>query len=288
MLSRAAAEPYGDAGPLARVALDSAGTELVVAVHHGCADGLGLLGYAAAVSGLDLPSSARGVPASAEPRNFLRSSFRRLREALVHPPARIASAGRTGEGSDLLVTRDVTRRTSTTPALVLAMTRAVRAWNAALERPVAPVVIALGMSRRSGTPTPPPDRDTAYARLATDTVHSLRRRSPAARGDPARACFPVTRAAGIGPLVTRALDPRLGSSALVSNLGLSAGRCRAAGVLAGAVGTRRSRRGAGQHAVAHHRDGSAPGGLVHRRPGGGLRGPRRRRAGRAADEEPDQ
>ncbi len=125
-LSRAADEPYDDRGPLVRIALDSTGTELVVAVHHGCADGLGLLGYAAAVSGLDLPSSARGVPSSSEPRSFLRGSLRRLREALLRPPGRIASAGRTGEKGDLLLSRDVAAAKPSTPALVLASARAVR------------------------------------------------------------------------------------------------------------------------------------------------------------------
>jgi hypothetical protein len=34
--------------------------------------------------------------------------------------------------------------------------------------------------------------------------------------------FPVTRAGGVGPLVTRLLAPRLGSTLLISNLGLLA------------------------------------------------------------------
>jgi len=220
VLSRAADEPYGDSGPLVRIALDRAGTELVVAAHHGCADGLGLLGYAAAASGLDLPSSVRGVSSTAEPRSFLRGSLRRLGEALLRPPARIASAGRTRDEGDVLLSRDVTARKSSTPALVLASVRAVRAWNARLGGPDEPVVVALGMSRRPGTPTAPPDRDTAYARLATDGLDSLadtRGLLAETRPEPA---FPVTRAGGVGPLVTRALRSRLGSSLLVSNLGM--------------------------------------------------------------------
>src|SRR5215207_3621782 len=46
LVSRFTDTPFGDDGPLTRVAMAEDGRELVVAVHHGTADGLGLLGYA--------------------------------------------------------------------------------------------------------------------------------------------------------------------------------------------------------------------------------------------------
>jgi hypothetical protein len=220
VLARFADLPYGDAGPLVRVALDRASTELVIAVHHGCADGLGLLGYASSITGVDLPTSARGVLPAAEPTSFVRGSLRRLGEAVVRPPVRISSAGRTGDRGDLLLTRDITPGKTSTPELVLAATRAVRAWNNRHGVREQPVVVALGLSRRPGTPTPPPDRDTAFARLATSALQSLAdTRQLLAETEPEPA-FPVTRGAGIGPLLTRALASRLGSTLLVSNLGM--------------------------------------------------------------------
>jgi hypothetical protein len=219
VVARFSDTPFGDAGPLTRVALAEDGRELVVAVHHGTADGLGLLGYASALTGLDLPSSARGVPAAAEPRDFVRRSVRRLGEALLRPPVRVASAGSTGADGDVLLSRDVGGGVASTPALVLAATRAVRAWNAARGRADQPVVVALGLSRRAGTPTPPPDRDTAFARLPATHLTSAvdaRRLLSATAPEPA---FPVTRVGGVGPLLTRRLASRLGSTLLVSNLG---------------------------------------------------------------------
>ena len=82
-----------------------------------------------------------------------------------------------------------------------------------------PTVVAVGLSRRPGSPTPPPDRDTAYARVRTDsvmTIHDAQLLVERLTPEPA---FPVTSAGGIGPRVTRLLSSRLGSTLLVSNLG---------------------------------------------------------------------
>ena len=222
MVSWAADEMYGDAGPLVRVALDDSRRELVVAVHHGCADGLGMLGYAGALTGLDLSTSARGVAVSAEPTSFVRGSVRRLGEAVLRPPVRVTSSGRTGESGDRLLTRDHARFETSTPALLVAAARAVRSWNGAHAQKQRPMVVALGLSRRPGMPPPPPDRDTAFARLDTSTLTSVSdARTVVAETRPEPA-FPVTRAGGVGPLVTRLLAPRLGSTLLISNLGLLA------------------------------------------------------------------
>jgi hypothetical protein len=214
--------PFGDAGPLTRVALARDGREVVVAVHHGSADGLGLLGYASGLTGIDLASSARGVRASDEPRNFVRGSVRRLGEALVRPPVRLASLGRTSRTGDSLVSLDLPGRSVTTPALLLAATRSVRLWNSRRGAADHPVVVALGLSRRPGTPTPPPDRDTAFARVPTSDLASFedaRTLLSATQPEPA---FPVTTGGGLGPLLTRGLASRLGSTLLLSNLGLVA------------------------------------------------------------------
>ena len=222
ILGRLADEPFRDDGPLVRVALDEAGHELVVAVHHGCADGLGLLGYAAALTGHDLPSSARGLPAAAEPSGFARRSLGRLAEALVSPPLRLTDRRPSGDGGDLLLSRDVPPSAASTAALLLGAVRAIRCQLSEHGVPAGgrrPTVVAVGLSRRPGSPTPPPDRDTAYARVRTDsvmTIHDAQLLVERLTPEPA---FPVTSAGGIGPRVTRLLSSRLGSTLLVSNLG---------------------------------------------------------------------
>jgi hypothetical protein len=119
----------------------------------------------------------------------------------------------------VLLSRDVVPGVLSTPGLVLAATRAVRTWNSGHGRPDKPVVVALGLSRRPGTPTPPPDRDTAFARLQATHLTSLADARTLLSTTQPEPAFPVTRGGGVGPLLTRRLASRLGSTLLVSNLG---------------------------------------------------------------------
>lgn len=226
VLSSLADEPYGDHDPLLRVALSDDGREAIVAGHHGSVDGLGLLGAAGRLLDVDLATSARGVAADADHTSFLLGSLRRLGEAAFRPPRRFAAspdAGLRGNGSagDELRSLDVPGRGGTAD-LVAAAADLVRRWNADPTRGRTRgrrLVVALGLSRRPGAPMATPDRDTAYARLVAEDVHTLEEARLRLAQTPPEPAFPVTEGGGIGPLVTKVLAHRLGSTLLVSNLG---------------------------------------------------------------------
>lgn len=213
-----AAAPYGATSPLLRVALNCEGTALLVGAHHGVVDGLGLLSVAAAVIGRELRTSARGIGDRSAPQGFVRSSFRRLGEALIDPPARF---GGVGEGAsrheDLTaITRSrVDRGTADLAAAVLGVhdhgsssTRRRR-------------VLVIGASRRR-VDLPTPDRQTAYLRLrvASGSDPVLGQVISGLRPEPD---FPETSAKGTAPLALRLLRNRLGATAMLSNLGLVSG-----------------------------------------------------------------
>lgn len=223
--------PYGDHEPLLRVALSADGRTLVVAAHHGAMDGLGLLGAAAVIGGRDLASSARGISRDEQPGGFLSRAVARLAEVALHPPRRLA-VSRPGDGDhtvvgDLLLARTVTAARPGSAALVAGVVDAVQRWNAA--HPIgrnggrgARLVVAMGLSRRPGTPYPPPDRDTAYVRLFADQVRTAADASTLITTTPPEPAFPETDGGGIGPLAARLLGNRLGATVLVSNLGVVA------------------------------------------------------------------
>jgi hypothetical protein len=94
------------------------------------------------------------------------------------------------------------------------------------------VSVAVGASRRLPGRPADPDRNTAYLRIRPVPAGTTRARARAIlRSTAPEPDFPTTRGLGVGPVVTRALAGRLGSSVLVSSLG----RVRAAspGVLDG-------------------------------------------------------
>jgi hypothetical protein len=220
-LDRFANTPFEDRGPLVRLALDDAGRRVLVAAHHGAVDGLGLVGLAGRVLGLDLGTNARGVRRTGEEPGFLTGSLRRMGEIAFRPPERFRAPVRDAHGDHLLDSELPLLRRGT-GALAWAGLRTLRAWN---PRPVrlSQPVIALGVSRRSGLPSPDPDRDTAYTRLRVRSVRSQPDLADLlARTDP-EPDFPVTDARGMGAVLTRLLGSRLGATMLVSNLGLVAG-----------------------------------------------------------------
>lgn len=218
---------YGDHDPLLRVALAEDGRTLLVAAHHGAVDGLGLLGACAGLAGTDLTSSAAGIEREAEPGGFVRSGLGRLVEALVRPPARLAARRESPQATgDWLAWRTVTDVRPSSGALLMTAVATVRRWNTEARRKrssAAPVVVAMGLSRRSGTPTPGPDRDTAYVRLPADKVTSTAQARELVRRTVPEPAFPVTDGGGLAPRLVRLLSGRLGSTLLVSNLGLVRG-----------------------------------------------------------------
>ena len=221
VLAALANEPFGDAGPLLRVAVGAGGRTLVLAAHHGAVDGLGMLGVATALLAVPLTSTARGIAREAEPTSFVRGSLRRLGEAAFAPPVRLD--GDRAEGSalpgDWLEARDVDVARPGSAALVRAAADLVRRTNGP-DRRGKRLVVSMGLSRRPGRPVPDPDRDTAYMRLRIGNLSSTadaRRLIAATAPEPA---FPVGDAGGLGPAVARRLSHRLGATVLVSNLGL--------------------------------------------------------------------
>ncbi len=213
-------EPFADAAPLVRLALDDAGRRFIVAAHHGAVDGLGLVGLAGRVLDLELGTSARGVRRTGQEPGFVAGSLRRLREIVLRPPERFRGSPRADVG-DHLVSVELPLRRQGTAALAWAGLQAFRAWNAPTPSRRQPVV-ALGVSRRSGWPSPAPDRDTAYSRLRVGEVDSLAAMTSLVVGTQPEPDFPVTDAKGLGAVVVRLFASRLGASMLVSNLGLVA------------------------------------------------------------------
>jgi hypothetical protein len=219
VLDAFANQPYADQGPLVRVALSIDGRDLVVAAHHGVVDGLGLLGVAALLVDEPLATSARGIAREAEPTGFVRGSIRRLVEATFRPPVRVAGdrSGAPAQPGDWLEARQVEMARPGSAALVCAAVDLVRRANAA-DRP-GRVVVSMGLSRRPGSPTPSPDRDTAYSRLIADAVASVDDARALVAATPPEPAFPVSDGRGLGPRAARLISHRLGATVLVSNLG---------------------------------------------------------------------
>jgi hypothetical protein len=220
-LAAYANRPYGNSDPLLRVALSADGRGLVVAAHHGAVDGLGLLGAASALIETPLTSNARGIARESEPTGFVRGSLRRLVEAALAPPVRVAGdrTPAASETGDWLEAREVEVPRPGSAALLRTAVDLVQRTNAERGRR-GHLVVSMGLSRRPGTPVPSPDRDTAYMRVRADAVASTEdARRLVARTAPEPA-FPVRDAGGLGPRVARLLSGRLGATVLVSNLGL--------------------------------------------------------------------
>ncbi|HWU31782.1 MAG TPA: hypothetical protein VN108_02845, partial [Marmoricola sp.] len=219
---------YGDREPLLRVALSRDARSLIVAAHHGAVDGLGLLGAAARVAGISLDSSARGVGPTAQPKGFVRRSVGRVAAAVVHPPERFAAVGGRGSG-DVLVERSLPETRPNSAALLTASTETVRLWNTARrarQLPGARPVVAMGLSRRPGSPPAAPDRDTAYARVPVAIIRTVEEARAVLATISPEPVIPETKAGGLGALVGRVLSKRLGATVLVSNLGVVKGAVR--------------------------------------------------------------
>lgn len=216
--------PYGDADPLVRVAQSADRRRLIMAAHHGAVDGLGLLALLTLVLGEDVTSTARGIADRRSSAGFVRSSVARLGEAILRPPSRLGVSLDDRPGSkhakgDVTARRDLAPIPSDTARSVTATAQAVSEWNSGRREPSRRLVAAVGASRRDGS-NAAPNRDTAYLRLRlpdSPRVDDVRRALAVAQPEPT---FPE-RPAGRGVrLLAGALRARLGSSFLVSNLGL--------------------------------------------------------------------
>jgi hypothetical protein len=216
---RFAAAPYDRGEPLLRVAVCADEPVILLAAHHGALDGLGLLAVLGLAVDVPISSGARGIGARTADRSFVASAVRRLCEAVFAPPARIAPAApATSRAGDVFAARHEPRTRLGAAAFVAAATRVSERWNTGHGVKAARMVAAVGASWRSGA-APVPEHDSAFFRLRL-------KRDPS--GDDVRALLTRTnpepdfpaRSSKLARLVTRALAGRLGSTFLVSSLGV--------------------------------------------------------------------
>lgn len=240
-----ASTPYDGRAPLVRVALAASPPALLLAAHHGAADGLGLLALLGAATGVPVRSDAAGVSGRPAPRTFAGTAVRRLAEALIAPPTRLHPAPCANGPAEILLATELPRArvgTATATAAALAVTRdwnrTARARNAAPdgERDGAPdeaggrvrdrlrgrardtrIVAAIGASLRGGADLLPEHR-AAYLRLALPHDAGPAEVRRLLDGYPPEPTFPPSRSR-VAAAASRALAGRLGATFLVSNLG---------------------------------------------------------------------
>jgi hypothetical protein len=216
--------PYTEGGPTVRAAVSGGDhAAVVLAAHHGALDGLGLVALLGWVLGAPVTSSVRGVISPPGERWRPAAVARRLREAVFTPPARVRPPRRDrGVRGDRLVAVTGPVLHGGTATLVGAAARGMRAWNQAHGGPTRRPVVAVGVSRRSGA-EPTLAHDATWLRLHLDgaaddaAVAAVLARTPAERVGSAPA-LPRPLAVAV-----RLLAEQLGSSLLVSNLGVLSG-----------------------------------------------------------------
>ena len=215
---RFAATPYERGEPLIRVAVATDTPAVLIAAHHGALDGLGLLSVLATALDVPISSGAKGIGARTADHSFLASAFRRLFEALFAPPARISPDRVVPEPGDVFDARNEPKARISSASFVAAAARATERWNTQHGVRTARVVAAVGASNRGGESLEP-KHDSAFFRLrlrpgpAVEDVGKLLAEQPPEPDFPAR----ESRFMRLG---TRILASRLGSTFLVSNLGV--------------------------------------------------------------------
>ncbi|MEU0795374.1 hypothetical protein ABZ342_35375 [Amycolatopsis sp. NPDC005961] len=210
---RFASAPYERTAPLLRVAVGE--STLLVAAHHGALDGLGLLSLLGILLDVPVSSGAKGIGERTGGKPFALSAVQRLAEALFAPPGRITPGRRAEAAGDVFAARHEPLLRLGAAGFVAAAARATAAWNRAHGARTARVVAALGASWRSGA-APEPVHDSAFFRLrlrpGADVAAVLGNQLP-------EPDFPA-RSSKLARLGTRLLASRLGSTFLVSNLGV--------------------------------------------------------------------
>ncbi|MEV7037056.1 hypothetical protein [Amycolatopsis sp. NPDC051061] len=212
---RFASAPYERTAPLLRVAVRAEEPTLLVAAHHGALDGLGLLSLLGILLDVPVSSGAKGIGERGGGKPFALSAVQRLAEAVFAPPGRITPDRRAEAAGDVFAARHEPRLRLGAAGFVAAAARATESWNRAHGARTARVVAALGASWRSGA-APEPVHDSAFFRLrlrpGADVAAVLGSQAP-------EPDFPA-RSSRLARLGTRLLASRLGSTFLVSNLGV--------------------------------------------------------------------
>jgi hypothetical protein len=216
---RFAAAPYARGAPLIRVAVCADEPQVLIAAHHGALDGLGLLALLGVALNVPISSGARGIGARAADRSFLVSAVHRLAEALFAPPSRIAPAGENrNHPGDVFAAWHEPRMKIGAAAFVAAAVRVSERWNGERGLSASRIVAAVGASCRSGA-APEPEHDSAFFRLRLKPGSTVDEVAEVLAAQPPEPDFPA-RTSRIAKLGTRLLAGRLGSTFLVSNLGI--------------------------------------------------------------------
>lgn len=209
---------FGPDEPLVRVAVGTDVPRVVVAVHHGAVDGLGLLALLGIALDTPVRTEAAGVFGRPAVVSFPRSALARLREAVFAPPTRVHPTGDGTGSGDILLAEHLPRIAFGTAKLTASAAEATRSWNAEHGTRSDRVVAGIGASRRAGA-APAPDLSSTFFRLPLGTSTD----EGAIRALLARAApepdFPRS-ASGLARRVIRVLASRLGSTFLASNLGV--------------------------------------------------------------------
>lgn len=216
-LGRFADEPYVPGASMVRVAVSEAG--VMVAGHHGVVDGLGLVALLGIALDVPVAGGARGVGAREARRGFVLSAVSRLGEAVFVPPTRVApEPGVESVGRDVFGRVDLSGCSGGTAVWVAAAVAVTRRWNVERGRSAGRVVAAVGASRRDAGGVRP-EHDAAFFRLrvpegaGVGVVRSMVARQAPEPGFPARS-------SRVARWVASVLSGRLGSTFLVSNLGV--------------------------------------------------------------------
>ncbi|UMO99476.1 hypothetical protein [Amycolatopsis sp. EV170708-02-1] len=215
---RFAEAAYERGAPLLRVAVGADEPVVLIAAHHGALDGLGLLAVLGLVLDVPISSAAKGIGTRTADRSFLVSAFHRLAEALFAPPARITPERAESGPGDVFSARILPRSRFGSAAFAAAAADLTETWNARHGEETARVVAAVGASWRGGA-APEPLHDSAFFRLRLGRKPAVAEVGALLATQPPEPDFPA-RSSRIARLGTRLLAGRLGSTYLVSNLGV--------------------------------------------------------------------
>ncbi|MBB5850791.1 hypothetical protein HDA45_000878 [Amycolatopsis umgeniensis] len=215
---RFAEASYERGAPLLRVAVGTDEPVVLIAAHHGALDGLGLLAVLGLVLDVPISSAAKGIGARTADRSFFTSAVHRLAEAIFAPPARITPERAESRPGDVFGARILPRSRFGSSAFAAAAAQLTENWNARHGEETARVVAAVGASWRGGA-APEPEHDSAFFRLRLGARPSAADVGALLAAQPPEPDFPAG-SSRIARLGTRLLAGRLGSTYLVSNLGV--------------------------------------------------------------------
>jgi hypothetical protein len=208
-----------DGSRVVRVGLHDSG--LVLAARHDALDGLAMLEVAGRLLDRELRSRARGTSSDRDTLDGPGAFLARAWEMVARPPARVAPSVRGAAAGDSYAATTVPTAPRTAE-LVHAGARAVIGWNTARRVSTTRVSVAVGVSTVGGSAQDLADRSgflrlRDVERLDLDEIRRQLAQVPLQAGGGGARPSVLGRAAR---LAVRVAAPRLGSTLLVSHLGV--------------------------------------------------------------------